>query len=116
MSGRASRFCCWMSSMSASAARLQWVWHGLASCNFTHVHRNHFPCRSNPGLELGVMLVRGEQQSPTVLSWLDRKRISRVQVEPLSYTNHFDARCAGYWLSTGIMAGVQLAGGGGLPA
>ncbi|KAI7846182.1 hypothetical protein COHA_000252 [Chlorella ohadii] len=48
--------------------------------------------RSNPGLELGVMLVRGEQQSPTVLSWLDRKRISRVQVEPLSYTNHFDAR------------------------
>lgn len=52
------------------------------------------PHRSNPGIELGVMLVRGERQSRTTMAWLERKGITRIQVEPLTYENRFDLRCA----------------------
>ena len=39
------------------------------------------------------MLVRGEEHSAATLAWMDRKGITRIEVEPLSYTNHFDPRC-----------------------
>lgn len=51
--------------------------------------------RSNPGLELGVMLSKGEQHNPATLAWMDRKAITRIEVEPLFYANHYNPKCTG---------------------
>lgn len=48
--------------------------------------------RSNPGLELGVMLSKGEQHNPATLAWMDRKAITRIEVEPLFYANHYNPK------------------------
>ena len=47
--------------------------------------------KSNPGVELGVMLVPGELGTEAV-QWMQRKNLTLVEVPPLNYPNHFNPR------------------------
>lgn len=47
--------------------------------------------KSNPELEFGAMLVRG-QEGPAVRKWLDSKGLTRIEVDPITYPNHFEPR------------------------
>ena len=47
--------------------------------------------RSNPGVQLGVMMVPGELGAAT-LAWIDRNSLTRVEVPPLYYPNPFNPK------------------------